>query len=174
MSVLFPISLLGLLLAGCLREGPILDPGSHESRPSLGRFQGRSQNEGDTAFSSKRYGGLTNPKVAMVWQFIGPKEFTYSTSDGLVKDANIPFNFVFDMVNPPDKDILESQDLALGTFWLYQDANGNGKLDRLIHPELLDMNLKVDRVYGDYLEAMDSVLEVSRILPVREDVVETY
>jgi hypothetical protein len=166
--------LLSLSLFSCFRDDGIINPDDGSGKPSLGRFRGRTYNEGDTAFSSKRYGGLTNPKIALVWQFIGPKEFTYATSDGQIKDANIPFKFEFNLVNPPDKEILESPDLAVGTFWLYQDENGNGKLDRLIHPDLLAMNRAVDSIYGAYTDAQARVLEVSEIKPVRVPVTETY
>lgn len=151
-----------------------MDPANPENLVSLGRFHGAAYSESDSAITNARILGLDAPKIALIWQFLGTKEFTFSPTGATVKDANIPFRFEIDLRTPPDNEILDAKDLALGTFWLYQDANGNGKLDRLIHPELLSINLTVDQMNTAYLQAMDRVLEVAKVEPVRVDVEETY
>ncbi|HKP98297.1 MAG TPA: hypothetical protein VJ385_21380 [Fibrobacteria bacterium] len=174
-SGLFPgIACLALILGACLRDGGIVDPSDVGGVQSLGRFQGRAFNEGDTNFTVKRYQALTHPKIALIWQFIGPKEFTYSSTEGLIKNANPPYDFEVDVRTPPAEEILGSPDLAVGTFWLYEDANGNGVFDRLIHPSLLSLNRIVDEMYAGYNAAMDSLLQVSEVKPIRVGVVETY
>ena len=161
-------------LSGCMPQGEILDPADGGNLPSLGVFRGQASTENiDTAFST-RYLGMDKPKVALVWQFIGPKQFTYDATDGVVKEALIPFKFILDVRNPPGKEIMDSPDLALASFWLYQDGNNNGKMDCLLHPSLLEMNLSVDDLYAIYLEALDKVLEVSQVMNPRVAVVDTY
>jgi hypothetical protein len=162
--------------SGCLRQGEILDPADSNNLPSLGTFQGKAKEDIkdiDPAFLP-RFPEMSNPKVALVWQFIGPKEFTYDATDGVVKEANIPFNFTMDLRNPPGKEILSSPDLSLASFWLYQDGNGNGKMDCLIHPTLLKKNLEIDSLYAIYVDAVDMLLEVSEIKAKRVPVNETY
>lgn len=157
-----------------MRQGEILDPADEGNLPSLGLFQGQASAQNlDPAFGT-RYLEMDSPKVALVWQFIGPKEYTYEVTNGVVKDANIPFKFTLDLRNPPGKAIMDSPDLALASFWLYQDGNGNGKMDCLLHPSLLEMNLSVDDLYAVYMDAVDKVMEVSEIKNPRMPVVETY
>lgn len=162
-----------VLLAGCLRDGGIIDPDKPDHLPALGRFQGRAFNEGDTALSAKRFLELSRPKIALVWQFIGPKEHTWAPTDASL-DADAPFRFSLTLRNPPPDSILENVDLAIGSFWLYVDANRNGSLDRMIHPELLALNLAVDTLYAAFNVAMDRVIEVSEVRNPRVEVMETF
>jgi hypothetical protein len=163
-----------VLIAGvssCFRDDGIIDPNHPDSAPLLGRFSGRAFRPDPSAFD--KILDIQNPKIALVWQFIGPKEFTFSTSEAVVSPL-YPFSFRVDLRNPPPKDVLESQDLAVGTFWLYSDVDSNGVLDRLVHPEMLSMNLHVDEMYATYTTAMDSLIAVSEVVPEGRDTVETY
>lgn len=170
------LSLLTGCFSGCLPAGRIIDPANGNNVPILGSFQGRAETDVkivEPAFLP-RFPELTKPKVALVWQFIGPKEYTFDATSTLVRNANPPYDFTLTLKNPPGKEILDAPDLAIASFWLYQDGNGNGKMDCLLHPSLLAMNLSVDTMYADFLASVDRLLEVSEVKAKRVPVVETY
>lgn len=167
------LPLLSLFLTSCFRDGGFVDPGKEENLPVLASFQGRAYNEGDSALSSGRFMKLEKPKIALVWQFIGPKEFTWAPSEATVQ-ATPPFNFEMDLRHPPADSVRLGVDLAVGTFWLYSDENANGHLDRLVHPELLAMNYQIDSMYAGVNQALDRLIEVAEVRTPRMEVSETY
>jgi hypothetical protein len=177
--MLFPAalaaSMLSLTLTSCLRDGSIIDPTLPQAKIAIGHFLGQAFPNTDSSRQkdNARIYDLLNPKLTMVWQFIGPKEFTYAPSEANV-ELVWPFKFSVDLRDPPPKEVLESPDLAIGTFWLYQDANRNGKLDRIIHPDLLTLYHDVDRLHDDYNRAVDSVMEVADLKFNPVDVSDTY
>ncbi len=164
-----------LAVQSCVPDGTIVDPASPDSQPVIGHFQGRTSLVFDSVYQAHptRALEITNPKIALVWQFVGPREYTNVPLNARV-DMTPPFNFSLDLRDPPPPEVLESPDLALGTFWLYSDINDNGRLDRLIDPNFLAANRQVDSLYAIYTGLADSlrVLSVYHANPV--DVTETY
>lgn len=161
-----------IALTGCFKDDGVIDPGN-PPKPVLGRFQGRAQNEGDTALSAKRLLNLTNPQVSLVWQFLGPKEYIITPSQGTV-NTNPPYPFDIRLLEPPSPEVLDNPDLAIGGLWLYSDRNGNGKLDRLVHPDMLAATRTVDSLYGIYQAALSDLAATGEVKDKRVDVVETY
>src|SRR4051812_20399117 len=63
-----------LLPVSCLRDGGFVAPGEEGNLPVLAKFHGKAIIPG-TTLSGERMGSITNPKVALVWQFVGPSAF---------------------------------------------------------------------------------------------------
>jgi hypothetical protein len=160
-------------LAGCLRtDGGFIDP-ADPAKPVLGHFQGKTENEGDSTLSAKRLQNLTNPLVTLVWKFLGPKEFIITPSQGSV-DTKPPYLFDLTLLDPPSPDVLDNPDLAIGGLWLFSDRNGNGKLDRLIHPEMAAATRAIDSAYGIYQAALKELVASGEVKPEGIEIVETY
>lgn len=153
------------------RDAGILDPEDPDNFPVLLHFQGRAFNQGDTSISASRLLNLRNPRIELVWQSIGPKEYKSTPSQGSIR-TQAPFDFSSGLLQPPQEEVLQSPDLAVGIFWLYSDVNGNGALDRLISPDMLKLNLRIDSIYARYTSAMEAVKAEAK--ENRVDVSETY
>jgi hypothetical protein len=157
---------------GCNLDDGYINP-KQPPKPTLGIFSGRANNEGDTTLSAKRLLNLSDPQVTLVWKFLGPKEFTITPGNGAV-NATPPYAFNIKLLDPPSREVLENPDLAVGSFWLFSDRNGNGMLDRLIHPEMLEASRVIDSLYRIYQATLVELANIGEVKATRVDVVETY
>ena len=169
---------LSLIVFACWQgdEGLIL-PGNPKNQSVLATFHGRAFNQkfldGSYAMDPSRSLEINNPKIAIVWQFISPKEFVFTPSDAVVSTAS-PYEFTLELRQPPPAEILNAPDLALGTFWLYSDRNGNGRLDRRVHPEMEKLYRKIDSLESNYRFALSQTRVYGEARAGREDVLDTY
>lgn len=161
------LSAAGLLLAACFRDDGIVEP--ENPPPLLATFMSPGINNATSDTSalhrehkSDRILDLHHPQVALVWQFVGPQEFIRAPSRAVV-NATTPFGFTLELRDPPAREILENPDVSIGQFWLYNDADSNGVLDRLIHPEMVPLNAAIDSLYRMMLDSVASLLAMSEI-----------
>ncbi|HLP43417.1 MAG TPA: hypothetical protein VK465_18080, partial [Fibrobacteria bacterium] len=164
-----PIALLfSALLSACFRDDGIVRAG--DPIPVLARFtsEGVSFSTSDTsaaflAVVMKRvFNEMTNPKVALVWQFVGPKEFIRAPGSGTVRSKST-FDFTMELRDPPSPEVLDNVDVSIGQFWLYNDADSNGVLDRLIHPDMVPINAAIDSLYQIYQKDMRDLIASSEV-----------
>lgn len=150
-----------LCLASCFRDGGYVAPEEDNNLPVLARFQGEAVIKG-TTLSGERMGNITNPKVALVWQFVGPSSFGVAFDD-ITVDTRAPFRFSAEFRNPPPDSIAFSEEPAIGAFWFYSDGNENGMLDRVAHPKVAAHDAALAKLQEDYKKTRQSLLDVSEI-----------
>jgi hypothetical protein len=163
---------LGLTLVGCFKDDGVIFP-DQEGLTPLASISGKAANEGDTALSAKRWLQLGKPKITLVWQFVGPKAYGEVFEKSSV-DVSAPFAFSVEIRNPPPPEVLASQEPVIASFWLYADRNGNGRLDRIVHPELRTLNGKVDSLREIYERKAAEFKEASVALESRIPVTDTF
>jgi hypothetical protein len=122
-------------LSACLRNDGLASPYAPESLPLLAGFEGKAVNEGDTTLSARRFIRLTDPKLVLVWQSIVPQSHAVAFEKSSVK-VTAPYQFSVELRNPPPREVQESNESVIGSFWLYSDGDGNDRLDRLTDPEV--------------------------------------
>lgn len=150
-----------VVLAACFRDGGFVEPGEEKNLPVLAAFQGRANIKG-TSLSGERMGGIGNPKIALVWQFVGPSAFGVAF-DKISVDTRSPFKFSAEIRNPPPDSIAFSEEPVIGLFWLYSDGNENGVLDRIAHPKVAAHDAELAGMLAAYKKAFKALLEVSDI-----------
>ena len=96
---------------------------------------------------------------------IGPKEYARAPSISVV-NAKAPFDFSLRLSEPPAREILDNPDVAIGQFWLYNDTDSNGTLDRLVHPGMVPLNSKIDSLYRAFQHS-ESVLVAAAEIAAR-------
>jgi hypothetical protein len=160
-------------LSHCFRDDGLTLPGREGNATLLRRFQGHAHNEGDTTLSSKRFFKLRDPKIALVWQFLGPR-LSGHAFDGGVVSVSSPYEFSVTMNNPPPPEIALSPDPVIGAFWLYSDGDGDGKLTRLSHPEMQAKGRYVDSLKRNMAVAKDSLRAASKLYDHRVPYTDTF
>lgn len=165
--------LVAVVLAGCFQDDGLIDPRNPPREP-LAKFVGGGIDlrASDTGGHEARLLALTDPKIALVWQFLGPKEFVRAPSSAVV-NAKAPYDFSVAMWDPPAGVVLDNPDVAIGQFWLYCDRNGNGILDRLIHPGMVPIQARIDTLYRAYNDAVEDLLASAEVREKAEEVSET-
>lgn len=157
----------------CMRDDGIVDPPDREGLRPMARYAGVAISESDTAIPVGRIKNLVNPKIALVWQFVGVRAYRETRSETVVL-TQPPFNFSARLLDPPPPEVLNQSELAIGNFWLYSDRDGNGRLERLIHPELQAKNRVIDSMHREFLLSNDSLVRAARYDPVASNVSDTY
>lgn len=161
-----------LLLLSCLRDDGLVDPDKKGSQPLLARFAGTTQNEGDTTLSAARLLKLGKPKIALVWQ-----QITLKADDVRPDLASVgavpPYDFDLSMLSPPPPEVLAAKSVVLGSFWLYSDGDGNGRLDRITHPELKTRFQVLDSLEAVYEESLEGLMEAAEVRP-RVNIKDTF
>jgi hypothetical protein len=165
--------MLSLALVRCIKDDGLTLPGSEGGLTPLRHFQGSAWNEGDSALSAKRFLKLRNPKIALVWQKLGPGLQGQSFDKGVVA-VSAPYEFSVDMTGPPPIEIAQSTEPVIGSFWLYSDGNGNGTLDRVAHPEMQARQRDLDSLRLAYEAADDSLQAVSTLTDHRVPYRDTF
>jgi hypothetical protein len=149
-------------LVSCLSDRGVINPDAGGNLPPLAQFRGKALNVGDTTLSGKKILAVRFPRVALVWQFAGLRAYRDTHEKGLVSTA-LPFEFSGELRDPPPPDVVDHGEVAIGELWLYSDRNGNGSLDRLIHPELVIRNRAIDSLQRRF----DSLVRDLKRLAVR-------
>ena len=107
------------VLNACLFDGNIVDPHDQNLDP-LVSFNGTTVQDlmdnvtGDSLkISRDKLQNFTNPKVSLVWQFIG---FTNQISHQNTSTVEVeqPYNFSGNIFNPPHEEVLLSNEAAIG------------------------------------------------------------
>ena len=150
-----------LFFAGCIGNDGFYSPGDTRTLRPLGTFSGKAIAGGDTVAVS-RVLKMVEPKIGILWRAIGLRDKLSTSSEGSVT-AELPFDFTFQMLQAPPKEVLSSPEIAFGIFCLYSDANANGYFDRLMHPDLPGMYHAVDSLSALEAESRSALLEVSEI-----------
>jgi hypothetical protein len=152
-----------LLLAGCFRDDGIVKPTDRNEPLAsfVGSGVGDKTSDPDVNHLD-RLVQLRNPRIALVWQFLGPKEYVRAPSSAVV-EAEWPYEFKADLWDPPGPEVLDNPDLAIAQFWLYADRNDNGVLDRLVHPDMAPVNAYVDSLYRVYHAALAALVAESDV-----------
>lgn len=88
--LLLSIAIFGII--SCFRNDGLVDPSHSGDLTPLARFNGIAINVGDTAISATRIQYLNNPKIAVVWQFMGLRENKNTYASNIVTTAP-PFKF---------------------------------------------------------------------------------
>jgi hypothetical protein len=118
-----------LALSSCIDQG-IVNPSNPATLPPLASFRGIATSAGDSVFDSNKLLHVTRPRVALIWQFYGIVPYASEEGHSAV-EARLPFTFTFEISQPPPAAVLESDEPVLAGFWLYNDTNDNGRLDRV-------------------------------------------
>lgn len=145
---------------GCFQTDSIVDIHDPGSTPPLGTFRGHALIEEGTAFGDDRSYGLQHPTIAVVYQYLGPRSNIRTGTFGTVTEAT-PYDFEIGLREPPPKSLLEDDEVAVGQFWIFEDRNRNGKLDRSEHPEYRKRLSELDSLTRRYYELRTSLREVS-------------
>jgi hypothetical protein len=167
-----PAFFAALALTGCMRDGGYVAPDDDRNLTVLARFQGEAVIK-NTTLSGERMGNITNPKVALVWQFVGPSAYGVAF-DNITVDTRSPFRFMAEFRNPPPDSIAFSEEPVIGTFWFYSDGNENGVLDRIAHPKVMAHDAELAGLQGLYKSTLQSLLDVSDIRPKGETYKDTF
>ncbi|HKP98311.1 MAG TPA: hypothetical protein VJ385_21455 [Fibrobacteria bacterium] len=159
------VSLCGAALVSCLRDGGFVSPDEEKNLPVLASFQGRAITK-KTPLDGERALEITNPKIALVWQFVGPSSFGVAF-DKFSVGSNPPYKFSAELKNSPPPEIADSDEPVIGTFWLYSDGNGNDTLDRLVHPKVAEHDADLAKLQKAYKRGLERLREVSDELSQR-------
>lgn len=159
---------LGLLaalgLSACRPDGGVVGIDGSNPLPPLAVFTGIAQKGEGTGVDVDKLGQLENPRVALVWQFAGLRAYRNTHEEPLFS-ADFPLRFTGRLQDPPPQDVMDPDEVAIGGIWLYSDADDNGRLDRLVHPELAARNRAIDSLHARF----DSLTALVRALSVRSD-----
>lgn len=125
------------------------------SSPSLFKVNGKAMIENDSVFSQQRLLQITNPKVLLVWRFIGYTEQEFHKPSGVVS-LKFPYQFTVDLESFPEGEVVNGLEPCIGDFVLFSDVNGNDQTDDLTHPlhQLMLDTLKKKR--SSYLDVYRS------------------
>lgn len=143
-----------LLLSSCL-----LDPNKQpEPRKPIITFSGSATiiPEGQTDIN--RSIKIPNPQIAVIWQYFGgyTKQFHYKANS--LVNAVAPYNFNADFFDYPPKELMETKDPVIGSFWMYSDYNQNNQLDDFYHPEYSSAINILTEKNQQYLKELDDFL----------------
>lgn len=165
-----------IALSGCWRDG-VVDPNGENALRPLASFRGKAvfpdSGQKGGGLPADRLLHLRNLRIALVWQFTGVRSYkdTYSQS---VMRAEMPFEFSGSLLQPPPQEFFESDEVAIGSIWMYSDADGTGTLDRLIHPEMEAKNRIIDSLARIASELKKEVADLSITRETPENVSDIY
>jgi hypothetical protein len=151
-------ALAALTLIACFRDDGFVSPGDPSKLPLLAAYSGRVTES--KAFENGRALGLVNPKIALVWQFVGPSSFGVAF-DGLTINAKPPYRFSVELRNPPPPAIANSEEPVIGAFWLYNDWDDDGKLGRITHPEVAKHDSELAALQEQCRTTLQALLSVA-------------
>lgn len=164
-----------LLFTACWDDDGLSGPQTRPKPLASFKSSGVSLATSDTATKPDYEGRLlamSDPQIALVWQFVGPKQFIRAPSAAVVNSKS-PYDFNADLWDPPAAEVLDNPDLAIAQFWLFCDRNKNGTLDRLVHPEMAKVNARIDSLYGIYQQALAEVVASGVVVPEGVEVKDT-
>jgi hypothetical protein len=153
------ILLCGVVSLFCVNDNGIILPDNLENVKPLADFRGKAVNEGGVAITTERLLKVRNPQVGLIWQFLGLTRFTNSLSSGSVK-TELPFTFSGTFRDPPPSEVYTSNEVALGYFILFSDANDNMKFDEPVHPELQKKNIIADSLSSAYYTQLMALWDI--------------
>lgn len=162
-----------LLVLACMDDDGVVDPDDPSTKPVAARFQGRAATEGPQAFDPNRLLDFPNPRITLVWEFIGTKVVGTSMGKAAV-NVGSPIRFSLEMNGPPPPEIAFSNEPVFGHFWLYSDRNGNGQFDRVTHPEVASLFQILDGLRDTWAEHETKFQATAQTLPALTLVTDTF
>jgi len=164
------IASLALITIGCER---LLSTKKGHLKP-LAQFKGLTIQKNDSIISGEKWQGFVNPKIAVVWQMVGGPLNQYAiTNEGSV-NVKAPFNFQGTLMNPLPNQMINSKQPAIGSIWLYNDGNNNGKLDNLYHPDHLKRIHKQDSLHSDFNNLYASYMQTISFRSQKTNTTESF
>lgn len=153
-------------LPGCLGDDGVVDPGGDSDKPVLARFQGQISTTPDTsqpglAFDNNRLLDFGMPQVGLIWEFVGTNVEGARPGNQVIS-LTAPYKFSMEILDLPPPEVVHSREPVFGHFWLYSDRNGNGRLDRIVHPEVAARMRVVDSL-RDLWVAAEKAFQASAV-----------
>ncbi|MEO7425581.1 MAG: hypothetical protein ABI036_10370 [Fibrobacteria bacterium] len=150
-----------LVPIACLQDGGIVYPDESSGMPVLATYNGRALTRGSN-IDGDRALNLSHPKIALVWQFLGPSSYGVNF-DKISINSNPPYNFSVSLRSPPPPRVAFTEEAVIGKFWLYSDASGNDSLDRITHPKMAAHDSELAILQADYKRLLQDLIAASTI-----------